>query len=111
MFEKIKDIGAQAATTANAAAGGISTSLKSGIESMTNTAVNVTEVLNEKAVRTSTAQLCNVLEIAIAELKNRSLSEHPVSLTATVNIGISALEMQIHLQPSEKKDEPKGVAT
>ena len=92
------------ATKANDAIEGITTSVKGGIESLTNTATTVTDALNEKAVRASTAQMCNILEIAIEELKSRPLSALPVSLTATVNIGIASLEMQIHLQPIEKEN-------
>lgn len=71
---------------------------------MANTASDVTDALNEKAVRASTAQMCSILEVAIEELKSRPLSAQPVSLTATVNIGIASLEMQIHLPPSETED-------
>lgn len=85
MFEKIK---------------GISTSVKEGVDSLANSATNMTDVLNEKAVRASTVQMCRILEVAIEELKDRPLSEQPISLTATVNVGIASLEMQIHLQPS-----------
>ena len=105
MLEKIKGLGAQVATRANDAVDGMTTSIKGGVESLANTASNVTDALNEKAVRASTAQMCSILEIAVEELKSRPLSAQPVSLTATVNIGIASLEMQIHLQPSEKEKE------
>ena len=105
MLEKIKGLGAQVATRANDAVDGMTTSIKGGVESLANTASNVTDALNEKAVRASTAQMCSILEIAVAELKSRPLSAQPVSLTATVNIGIASLDMQIHLQPSEKDNE------
>jgi hypothetical protein len=105
MLDKIKELGAQVATKANDAVEGITTSVKGGVDSLANTATNMTEALNEKAVRASTAQMCRILEIAIEDLKTRPLSEHPVSLTATVNIGIASLEMQIHLPPTEREDE------
>lgn len=104
MLDKIKGLGAQVATKANDAVEGFTTSVKGGVESLANTATSVTDAINEKAVRASTAQMCSILEIAIEELKARPLSAQPVSLTATVNIGIAALEMQIHLQPSEKEN-------
>jgi hypothetical protein len=66
----------------------------------------MTEALNEKAVRASTAQAYRILEIAIEELKERPLSARPISLTASVNVGIAALEMQIHLEP--QTDENNG---
>lgn len=113
MLDKIKGLGAQVATKANDAVEGITTSVKGGVESLANTATNVTETLNEKAVRASTAQMCRILELALEELKERALSSQPVSLTATVNIGIAALEMQIQLEPSAQESpadpEPKAL--
>lgn len=113
MLDKIKGLGAQVATKANDAVEGITTSVKGGVESLANTATNVTGTLNEKAVRASTAQMCRILELALEELKERPLSSRPVSLTATVNIGIAALEMQIQLEPSAQErpadPEPKAL--
>lgn len=99
MLDKMKDLGSQAANKANDAIGGISTSIKDGVGSISNAASSMTESLNEKAVRASTAQVYRILEVAIEELKDRPLSNRPISLTASVNIGIAALEMQIHLDP------------
>ena len=99
MLDKMKDLGSQAANKANDALGGISSSIKDGVGSISTAASSMTESLNEKAVRASTAQVYRILEIAIEELKNRPLSSRPISLTASVNIGIAALEMQIHLDP------------
>ena len=104
MLDKIKDLGAQMATRANDAVEGINTSVKGGVDLLASTASSMTDAFNEKAVRASTAQMCSILEIAIEELKTQPLSAQPVSLTATVNIGIASLEMQIHLQPTEKED-------
>jgi hypothetical protein len=105
MLDKIKGLGSQVATKANEAVEGITSSVKGGVESLTNTATVASSALNEKAVRASTAQMCSILEIALEELKGRPLSSRPVSLTATVNIGIAALEMQIHLEPSSNESE------
>lgn len=105
MLEKIKGLGAHAVSKASDAVEGVATSVKGGVESLANTAASVTETINDKAVRASTAQMCSILEIAIEEFKTRPLSARPVSLTATVNVGIAALEMQVHLQPSENKSE------
>lgn len=104
MFEKIKGIGAQVATKANDAVEGVTTSVKGGVESLANTASDITGALNEKAVRASTAQMCSILEIALDELKSKPLSAQPVSLKATVNIGVAALEMEIHLPPTPKNE-------
>lgn len=95
MLDKIKDLKTHVATKANDAVDGITTSVKGGIESLANTATTVTDNLNETAVRASTAQMCTILEIALDEMKGRPLSNRPVSLTATVNIGIASLQMQI----------------
>ena len=107
MLDKIKDLGVQVASKANDAVEGIAISVKGGVESLANTASTV----NEKAVRTSTAQMCNILEIALEELKTRPLANRPVSLTATVNFGVGTLEMQVHLNPSEKRNESDFKAT
>lgn len=97
MLEKIKGIGSQVATRATDAVGGVTATVKEGVESLAHSASNMSEALNEKAVRASTAQMCNILEIALDELKTRPLAERPVSLKTTVNIGIAALEMEVQV--------------
>lgn len=99
MLDKMKDLGSQAANKANDALGGISSTIKDGMGSFSSAASSMTESLNEKAVRASAGQVYRILEIAIEELKDRPLSNRPISLTANVNIGIAALEMQVHLEP------------
>ena len=103
MFDKMKDIGTQVATKANDAVEGITTSVKGGVESLANTATSVTDKINEKAVRASTAQAYKILEIAMEELKGRPLADRPISLTATVNFGIAALQMEIHLDAADNE--------
>ena len=103
MFDKMKGISTQVASKANDAVDGITASVKEGVESLANTATSVKDTINEKAVRASTAQMCNILEIALEELKGRPLADWPGSLTATVNFGVAALEMQIHLNSSDKE--------
>lgn len=102
MLDKIKELGVQVATKATDAVEEVTASVKGGADSLANTATTMTDALNEKAVRVSTAQVCSILEIAMEELKGRPLSAQPVSLTATVNVGIASLEMQVHLPPDEK---------
>ena len=106
MLDKLRDISTQVATKATDAVDGIASSVKGGVESLANTASNATDTLNEKAVRLSTAQVCRILELAMEEMKGRPLSQQRVSLTATVNIGIAALEMQVHMDPSPTEKEP-----
>ena len=103
MLEKFKDLGEQVATKANEAVEGVKTSVKDGLESLVNTAGTVTDAINEKAVRAATAQMCAILEVALDEIKGRAISNRPATLTATVNVGITALEMQIHLDPAESE--------
>ena len=102
MFNKIKEIGTNVATKASEAVGDVSITMKQGMNSLSDAATVLSDSINEKAVRASTAQMCTILELAIDELKkNGPLSAWPVSLTSTVNIGVASLEMQIHLLPSE----------
>lgn len=99
MLDKIKGLGNQVATRANDAVEGVAHVVKGGVETLANTATAVGDTLNEKAVRASAAQMRTILEIALDELKQRPLADWPVSLTASVNIGIASLEMQVQLQP------------
>ena len=104
MLDKIKGLSTHVVTKANDAVGGLTTTVKGGMDSFATTAGSMTDALNEKAVRASTAQVCSILEIAMEELKGRPLSNQRVSLTATVNIGIAALEMQVHLNPTDRQE-------
>ena len=99
MLEKIKGLGADVATKANDKVGEITNSVMGGVESLTSSATNVTDTLNEKAVRASAAQMCTVLETALEEVKKRPLSKQPLALTVTVNIGFVSLQMQTRNEP------------
>lgn len=105
MLDKIKGMGSQAVSKTNEAINGISTTVKDGVESISNAASSVTDSLNEKAVRASTSQMYRILEIALQELEGRPLSARPLSLTASVNIGVAALEVQIHLNQVDSSKE------
>lgn len=111
MFDKIKDLGTQAATKTTDAIDGITTSVKHGVESIAHTATSVTDSLNEKAVRASASQMYRILEIALEELKDRPLAERPLSLTSSVNIGIASLELQIQLNQPESGSESNDQIT
>jgi len=102
MFDKMKELGSQTVS-----------SIKSGAETVVSGAISVTDSLNEKAIRTSTAQMYTILEIALDELKNRPLADRPLTLKSSVNIGIAALELEIHLNefPVEKKEEVNSIIT
>jgi hypothetical protein len=102
MLDKMKEFGSQAVSN-----------IKMGAETVVSGAVSVTDSLNEKAIRTSTAQMYNILEIALDELKNRPLADRPLTLKSSVNIGIAALELEIHLNehPAENKEETNPIIT
>lgn len=117
MFEKIKNFSSQVAEDAkqkaNSAVDGITSSVKGGVQSVTSAAVSMGEALNEKAVRSSTAQASNILELAIQELKTRPLSSRPLTLTATVDFQLAAVQIQVHLTPEdfaqERSNDPKAL--
>lgn len=110
MLDRIKGLGTQVAATATDAMQGITSTVRTGAESIASAATSATGAINDKAVRASTAQMCSILEIAVAELKDRPLSQRPVSLTATVNFGIATLEMQVHLAASDAEPASKHSA-
>jgi hypothetical protein len=99
VLEKIKDLSAQVASKAGVAMVDLAATVKDGAESLASTASSMTGTLNEKAVRASTAQMCSILEMAVQELHGRELSRRPVTLTASVTVGIASLQMQVHLDP------------
>lgn len=111
MLDKLKDLGSQMVMNTGDAVSGITTSVKGGMESLASGASNMTETLNEKAVRASTAQVCSILQIALDELKRKPLSEQRVTLTAAVNFGVAALEMQVHFDPAEQRDATLPIST
>jgi hypothetical protein len=41
--------------------------------------------------------MCSILEIAMQELNGRDLSRRPVTLTASMTVGIVSLQMQVHV--------------
>jgi hypothetical protein len=104
VLDKIKDLGAQVANKAGVAMVDLASTVKGGAESLASTASSVTGTLNEKAVRASTAQMCSILEMAVQELHGRELSHRPVTLTASVTVGIASLQMQVHLDPAVSTD-------
>jgi hypothetical protein len=112
MLDKLKELGAQVAAKATDAVDGLSGTVKGGIESLTDTASELSGAISDKAVRTSTAQMCRILELAIEELGSRALASRPVTLTSSVHIGLASLEMQIHLpaRTVDAGDEGNGSA-
>ncbi len=106
MLDKIKDLSSQAMTKTGEAIDDIAVSLKEGVGNLSTAASNATGTLNEKAVRASTSQMYRILEIALQELEGRPLASRPMSLTASVNVGVAALELQIQLNQPNKNENP-----
>jgi len=97
MLDKMKEMGSQAVSKTGDAIGVITTTVSSGVDALASSASSGIGTMNEKAVRASASQMYRILEIALEELKHRPLSNEPISITSTVNLGIASLEMQIHL--------------
>lgn len=104
MLNKMKGLGGQLTTKASDAVDGIAATVKGGVESLGDAATGAAVALNDKAVRTAVAQMRHVLEVAIDDLRQRPLPHSPVTLTASVNIGVTALQMEIVID----NPEPEG---
>jgi hypothetical protein len=47
------------------------------------------------------ASACDSLEIAVEEVRSRSLSRHPVTITTTISLGPAEVVMSVQLEPTE----------
>ena len=101
MLDKIKGIGNQLTSLASNAVDGVTSSMKEGAGSISDAARAAASSLNEKAVRAAIGQMRTVLQIAAEELRQRPISNHAVTLKTSVDIGFTALEMQIVMDPVE----------
>ena len=99
MFETIKGIGTQLTTMASTAVDGVTSTVKDGANSVAGAASAAASTLNEKAIRAAVEQMRTVLHIAADDLKSRPVLNLPVTLTATIDIGFTALEMQVVIEP------------
>ena len=72
---------------------------------MINSAGNIADDFNDKAIRTETIHMCNMLEIAIDELKTRPLSAYPVFLNASMSAGPASLQMRVQVEPAKQENE------
>ncbi len=97
MLDRMKDLGNQLTTLAGEAVDGVRSSVRERAESIADAAGSAASQLNEKAVRTAVDQMRTILRIATEEVAAKPVSEHPVTLTASVNLGFTALEMQVVL--------------
>lgn len=97
MLDRMKDLGNQLTTLAGGAVDSVRSSVREGAETIADAAGSAASQLNEKAVRTAVEQMRTILRIAAEEVAAKPVSEHPVTLTASVNLGFTALEMQVIL--------------
>jgi hypothetical protein len=95
MLDKIKDIGSQIGSLAATAADGVAASMKEHAGTIANATSSAASTFSEKAVRTAVDQMRTALKIAAEELRQRPVSDQPVTLTASVDIGVTSLQMQI----------------
>ena len=97
MLKRMKDLGGQLSGKAAKAAGGMVATIGEGVGSLAGTAGNVALGATDKTVRAAVDQLCNVLQIAVEQLQQRPLPASRVTLSASVGLGATALQMQVLL--------------
>lgn len=100
MLDRMKELGNQLTSKASEAAGGIKSTVRSGVEGLTGVASDTANTLNEKAIRTSVEQLRTIIAIATEELKARPIAGVPATMTASVSIAGVSLEIQVALGES-----------
>jgi hypothetical protein len=92
MFEKIKGI-------AGSTVDGVASTVRSGAASVVDAAGSVATSFNDKAVRTAVQEMRSVLQIAAADLQAHPVVDGPVTLTASVDLVFTALQMQVVIEP------------
>ena len=55
------------------------------------------------------ASACDSLEIAVEEVRSRSLSRHPVTITTTISLGPAEVVMSVQLEPTEPTEVPAPI--
>ncbi len=101
MLEKIKGLGNQLTNLATDAVDGVTSTVKQGAENIVTVTGAAASAINEKAVRSSVEQMRVVLSVAVEELRQRPVSDQPVTLTTSVDFGFTSLQMQIVVIPAE----------
>src|SRR5688572_32179152 len=97
MLKRMKDLGGQMSGKAAKAAGDMVATIGEGVGSLAGTAGDVALGATDKTVRAAVDQLCNVLRIAVDQLQQRPLPAPRVTLSASVGLGATALQMQVVL--------------
>lgn len=110
MLDRMKDLGSQLTTLAGGAVDGVRSTMREGAESIADAAGTAASNLNDKAVRAAVEQMRTILRIAAEEIAAKPVSERPLTLTASVNLGFTALEMQI-VMPGGEVVAPAGDPT
>ena len=97
MLKRMKDLGGQLSGKAAKAAGGMVATIGEGVGGLAGTAGDFASGATDKTVRAAVDQLCNVLQIAVEQLQQRPLPASRVTLSASVGLGATALQMQVLL--------------
>jgi len=97
VFDKLKGLGDQVGAMTTEAVDSATATVKSGVDKLTSASSTAASVATDKAVRTAVEQLRRVVRISSEELSRRPPSERPSTLTATVNIGITSLELTVEI--------------
>ena len=113
MLDKLKDIGDQISSLASDTVQGATASVKEGADKVASATGSVAAVVPDKAVRTAVTRLREIVRIATEELLREPPSERPSTLTATVTVGITSLELTVELPggpPAAKAEAPAQIA-
>jgi hypothetical protein len=108
MLEKIKGLGSQLTNMATDAVDGVTSTVKQGAENIVTVTGAAASAINDKAVRSAVEQMRVVLGVAVEELHKKPVSDQPVTLTTSVDFGLTSLQMQIVVNPAQPSlGEPK----
>jgi hypothetical protein len=97
MLKRMKDLGGTLSDKAAKAAGGMVASIGEGVGNLAGTASDVAMGATDKTIRAAVDQLCNVLQIAVEQVRQRPPPAPRVTLSASVGLGATALQMQVVL--------------
>lgn len=113
MFDKLKGFGDQIGSLASETVEGATASVKEGADKIASATGSVAAVVTDKAVRTAVARLREIVRISTDELLRHPPSERPSTLTATVTVGITSLELSVELPggpPPPETEAPAQIA-
>ena len=70
-------------------------------ESAASTVTQFHSWATNEVARKVAASACDSLEMAVKEVRSRSLSKHPVTVTTTITLGPAEVVVSVHLEPAE----------